>query len=240
MFSFSTFSKQLTTSIDIVINGTRAFTVKYPSHPRLDKVVIDALEKSHFGIEDINWLSSGLYEQSIPVKNASQAIHKLLRSAEGKMNTQWKTLDEKLQSMQFSDRYSASIDPDFTRLSIENNPRLFGHYSLTLNTVPSQVTILGNVIKPGALPWAPRKPIQQYLEQAQLINPAIGNIWVIQPDGKIYHPPVGYWNSKPFNIAPGAILYIPLENADSTTAQNPEGKSLNNMIVELLSSNVFS
>ncbi|MGF1740561.1 capsule biosynthesis GfcC family protein [Vibrio profundum] len=242
----STATQAPTTTVDVLMDGHNALQLTYyPSPPRLSQVVTDALKTEHKNITDVDWLSSALYDLDTPERDwspvfdaATQQLHLSSEATRG----QWEAFLRQVKSMHFSVRFSGSVDPDYTRLAIKNNPSLTGHYLLSLNSEKNihGVTVMGNVHTAKSYPWQPQQSIQAYLALAQPLDNTLGEIWVIQPDGKVYQPKIGYWNSQAFNLAPGAILYVPLDVDTDKPLPTSPGKNLNQLIVELLSNNVFS
>lgn len=249
--SVSTSTRAPATTVKVLMDGKNVLQLAYPSPPRLSQVVTDALKTEHKNTTDFDWLSSALYDLDTPERDwspvfdaATQQLHVSSEANRG----QWEAFLKQVKSMHFSVRFSGSVDPDYTRLAIKNNPSLTGHYLLSLNSLLSLdseknthgVTVMGNVHAAKSYPWQPQQSIQDYLALAQPLDNTLGEIWVIQPDGKVYQPKIGYWNSLAFNLAPGAILYVPLDVDSDKPLPTSPGKNLNQLIVELLSNNVFS
>lgn len=244
--SVSNSARAPTTTVKVLIDGKNALQLTYSqSPPRLSQVVMDVLKSEQKNTTDFDWLSSALYDLDTPERDwspvldaATQQLHVSSEATRG----QWEAFLKQVKSMHFSVRFSGSVDPDYTRLAIKNNPSLTGHYLLSLNSENKThgVTVLGNVHAAKSYPWQPKQSIQDYLALAQPLDHTLGEIWVIQPDGKVYQPKIGYWNSQAFNLAPGAILYVPMDVDTDKPLPTSPGKNLNQLIVELLSNNVFS
>lgn len=60
----------------------------------------------------------------------------------------WETLRDQLRLSAFAKRIFTPIDPDWTRLAAQDNPRLNGQWLLTLNPRVAEVSVYGAVKSP--------------------------------------------------------------------------------------------
>ncbi|MBJ6907554.1 capsule biosynthesis GfcC D2 domain-containing protein, partial [Vibrio cholerae] len=70
----------------------------------------------------------------------------------------WETLRDQLRLSAFAKRIFTPIDPDWTRLAAQDNPRLNGQWLLTLNPRVAEVSVYGAGKKPEDVTWRGRQP----------------------------------------------------------------------------------
>ncbi|MEI8631080.1 capsule biosynthesis GfcC family protein [Vibrio sp. PP-XX7] len=175
----------------------------------------DYSKLAHTG-KSVDWLSSGLYDTDTVFTEKQQALAVVAKQQ--KIASQryhgswyyWSQLGNNLDAMHFAKRIFQSIDPDETRLNKQLNPQLIGHWFISLRKPQKSVFVLGGVLNPGKQPWQPRHDARSYASSAGLFDSSIPVITVIQPDGHVEKHPVGYWNQTFSEVAPGAIIYVPL------------------------------
>jgi len=81
---------------------------------------------------------------------------------------------------------------------------------------PEQVRVVGAVMSPCALPHVALRDAVRYLRDCTLDRGAADPdiLWVVQPDGQVQRLGIGSWNrSQAQALAPGAVLYVPLDDA---------------------------
>ena len=78
---------------------------------------------------------------------------------------------------------------------------------------PQTIHVLGAVDHDCRLPLVPLRDAREYLNACPRSASADPNLlYVIQPDGHVFVQGVALWNrSAPMSLAPGAVLYVPLE-----------------------------
>ncbi|MBB1440495.1 capsule biosynthesis GfcC family protein, partial [Shewanella sp. SG41-4] len=216
-------------------------SLQYKQSPRLVQVIKDSLENSaplatqHKSLA-IYWLAAGLYDYSTEAEfqqKQQQIIH-LLKTQYDDMETPQnikalKTLSAWFTANQFMKRELILLDYDSIRLKDELNPLLTGRYLLTLPSKPENVLVLGAVEQNGSQPFIVRQGATEYLNNAIPLDDSESSYaWLIQPDGKLEHYPIAYWNQHHIDIAPGAIIYLDFQGVRDNEQQ------LNQQILELL------
>ncbi|ASA55957.1 capsule biosynthesis GfcC family protein [Vibrio gazogenes] len=218
-----------------------------PSHltdhdyPRLDEVVLRALNQTGADWRMIDWFTSALYDINVEFKLKQQvfgviAKQKTIASKRyHKSWFYWSQLRRSLESLHYAKRIFQTIDPDATRLHLSLNPKLSGNWLITLKYTPKNVLVLGGVTKPGKQTWQPRLDAKNYAQTAGLFDQTMSKVMVIQPDGKVEEHPIGYWNQTFAEIAPGAIIYVPLPVEELPVIYpNDRSQNPNDLVVELL------
>ena len=77
---------------------------------------------------------------------------------------------------------------------------------------PTTVQIAG-AVKNHSVPFVGGKTVRQYVHQVTRLtggDPSI--VWVITPDAKIRQIGVSYWNAQKAYLAPGSVIYVPLQD----------------------------
>lgn len=106
----------------------------------------------------------------------------------------------------------ALLDPRAVEVNApENRPVAAGdklHYPVR----PATIRVVGAVAQPCALPLVPLQDARRYLPACATNAMAdVDNIYVIQPDGRVFVQGIALWNrSAPLSLAPGALIYVPL------------------------------
>ncbi|MBF4337610.1 capsule biosynthesis GfcC family protein, partial [Vibrio anguillarum] len=186
---------------------------------------------------DIDWLSSALFDVSSPYQKKQQVLlaithqESLAASAHKK---RWRQLKEQLRARTFAQRIFTPLDPDITRITASQNPKLQGQWLLSLNALPTTVSVLGNVKQAGDMAWKPRTDAGHYVRSAGLAETDISQVWVIQPDGHASLHDIAYWNHDFQDIAPGATLYVPFPIETTSLYPQYSLHNVNDIVVELL------
>ena len=79
---------------------------------------------------------------------------------------------------------------------------------------PRTVRVVGAVIASCELPQVPLRDAREYLHDCAIDDDAADRelLWVVQPDGQVQRLSIAAWNrSTPQALAPGAMLYVPLD-----------------------------
>ncbi|MGF1697515.1 capsule biosynthesis GfcC family protein [Vibrio lamellibrachiae] len=238
LVSLTSYAIASETIIEVQHSQHESITLTFEQAPRLDTAVMTATNYHQLSLMEIDWLKSALFDGNTPFHLKEKTLTSL-KSQKHEANVDekhyWDALSVQLKKWQFSSRIFTTLDPDTTRLAMAKNPRLQGNYQIFLgdvNDAPS-IKILGYVKQPTSLPWYPRKSAIDYLEVARINTSNLSTVWVIQPDGITFEYPIAYWNYQFHNIAPGAIIYVPmpLNTIDTKTATN---KDTNQLVLELL------
>ncbi|MGF1721668.1 capsule biosynthesis GfcC family protein [Vibrio kyushuensis] len=224
--------------VEVQHSQRESITLTFDQAPRLDGAVMAATNHYQFSLMDINWLESRLFDKNSPFNlkdETLKSIKEQLLTAEGEEKPHWQALEQQIQQWQFSSRIFTTLDPDTTRLVAAQNPRLPGNYQIFLTDIESKKTVqvIGHVKQPKTLTWYPRKSAVDYLEVAQLEAVGVSTVWVIQPDGITLEYPIAYWNHQFHNIAPGAIIYVPMP-LNTVSSKTNTNKDTNQLILELL------
>jgi hypothetical protein len=244
-FFFSiTFSLAISSSptkVDFKFNRQSLISIDFAHFPRLDKVVQQGLRRTGAEWEKVDWLASGLYDVNHQFTSKNQVISALAAHqelAERRSHNSWYywyQLSEDLKTMNFAKKIFQSIDPDTTRLKRRSNPKLVGHWFISLKKNTKSILVLGNIRNSGQQPWQARQSAKYYAKMAKLVDPTVSKITVIQPDGRVEHHPSGYWNQTFSEIAPGAIVYVPIPAEKFPPFLNKvQRKNPNDLVVELL------
>jgi hypothetical protein len=120
-------------------------------------------------------------------------------------------------------RRIALLDPRVVEITTDANLRLQTGDVLHYPARPSTVRIVGAVATPCELPFVPMQDARGYLAACPADRLADeDNFFVIQPDGKVMRQGRALWNrSEPLALAPGAVLYVPIE-ISATTSVDPD------------------
>ncbi|OXX36943.1 hypothetical protein B9J90_07040 [Vibrio sp. V09_P4A23P171] len=214
-----------------------ALSLSFASVPKVDELVINALNARAQLPADIDWLSSALFDVTSPYQKKQQVLlaithqESLAASAHKK---RWRQLKEQLRANTFAQRIFTPLDPDITRITASQNPKLQGQWLLSLNTLPTTVSVFGNVKQAGDMAWKPRTDAGHYVRSAGLAETDISQVWVIQPDGHASLHDIAYWNHDFQDIAPGATLYVPFPIETTSLYPQYSLHNVNDIVVELL------
>jgi hypothetical protein len=209
----------------------------YAQAPRLDQVVTRATKLYQLSTLRISWTNAALFDLSTPYRYKSRVLLTLAAQesfAPKALKPYWRTLREQLRRMTFARRVFTPLDPDRIRIDAQVNPRLYGHWELRFDTAPKSVYVYGAVRHPGLLPWQPRQSAQTYVKSADPLDSDLSEISVIQPDGLVQTQTIAYWNRNFQDIAPGAILYVPLPVRTSLLRLKTDQQTANHLVIELL------
>ncbi|MBF4365380.1 hypothetical protein EAY40_24755, partial [Vibrio anguillarum] len=112
--------------VEVRSADTPALSLSFASVPRVDELVINALNASAQLPADIDWLSSALFDVSSPYQKKQQVLlaithqESLAASAHKK---RWRQLKEQLRARTFAQRIFTPLDPDITRITASQNPK---------------------------------------------------------------------------------------------------------------------
>ncbi|MCK6263190.1 capsule biosynthesis GfcC family protein [Vibrio sp. ZSDE26] len=226
------------TTITVQHSNKQPISITFEHAPRVDSAILTATNHHHLSLMDIDWLQSKLFDNTAPFSLKGETLSSIREQearAKGKDKPYWQALSTQFQEWHFSARVMTPLDPDTTRLDVNKNPRLRGQYQLYLRDISAEPTInvLGYVKQPRTLPWYPRKSAVDYLEITKPISSSHSSVWVIQPDGQAFEYPIAYWNYQFHNIAPGAIIYVPMP-LNLVGNKSTTNKDTNQLVIELL------
>lgn len=228
-------------NVDITFNHQDTISASFPHIPRLDEAVLEGLQKTQADWEKIDWLASGLYDLNSPFLLKQQVLRTLQKQKQTALQQNnpswyyWYQLTRDLKEINFEKKVFQSVDPDITRLDVSKNPRLHGHWLITLQENEKSVLVLGNIKNSGKRPWQQRKGAIYYAKASGLLDGSISEITVIQPDGHVEKHSVAYWNKNFSEIAPGATIYVPIPiERPLVHLQKDNHQNANDLVVELL------
>ncbi|MDP5255276.1 MULTISPECIES: capsule biosynthesis GfcC family protein [unclassified Vibrio] len=228
----ATWSKTLTNSLTVDYQGQQ-FSQQFTQPFRLEPAMNTLLTQQNWSTAKFDWLTSALFDVSAPYKLKTQVLtqidQQIERADNDSQRAQWQSLKKQLSFWQYAKRLFISLDPDNARVSPKDNPRLSGQWHAVLMSNPSHVWVLGGVERSGRYVWSARHGADYYLQHARPVAVANDVAWVIQADGSVEKHPIAYWNHQHRDIAPGAVIYLPM--ASSVGGSHSD---LNAVVVELL------
>ncbi len=118
-----------------------------------------------------------------------------------------------IRSLPVTGRQSpALLDPRAVEANASENLRIAAGDELYYPRRPDGIRVVGAVQQSCNSPLVPLQDARLYLASCALSEAADGdNIYVIQPDGRVFVQGVALWNrSEPLALAPGAMIYVPL------------------------------
>ncbi|OOE87217.1 capsule biosynthesis GfcC family protein [Salinivibrio sp. AR640] len=211
-------------------------TQDYAQPPRLSQAVSEALTATNATIDRVYWLGAGLYDITLPSRLAPRALAATENQAAIHANPikrRWQRLTHQLQQFTVARRAKVRLDPDLLRVDKSKNPRIDGQWQLVLPTRPTHVWVLGDIDAPGRYAWSTRQSASDYLDEATASTRGHSYAWVVQPDGAIEKHAIAYWNRSHQNIAPGAVVYLPLPA--KALASYPDTGNANQLVLDYLS-----
>lgn len=128
-------------------------------------------------------------------------------------------LARELGDLPVTGREPQLLDPRRLEASVaENRPALAGD-RIVYPGRPETVQVVGAVVQPCKLQHQATLDARSYRNACALLPAASrDDLYVIQPDGKVQQLGVALWNrSTPVHLAPGAIIYVPLDAAKIRT-----------------------
>lgn len=230
---------QSVNQVSVFVDEQQRTNIRFNEPPRADQLITNALQQLKLSSLDIDWQHAALFETSDSFALKTEVLMRLANEedfAPRQQKPYWRTLRDELRAMAFAPRIFTPLDPDVTRIDALQNPRLSGQYHLRFDTQVNQVFVLGAVKQSGKFAWQQRHGALYYASQAGLLNDATSFITVIQPDGSVEKHSVAYWNSDFAEVAPGAIVYVPMPTHSPILALNPPQESFttNALVAELL------
>lgn len=210
-------------------------TLTFSQAPRADLLVQAALQHLQLNMAQIDWNNSALFDVQAPY-DLPQHVFAMIeqqRQLNDADQATWQQLSVSLKTYQFAQRIFTPLDPDTTRLYLKDNPVLAGELRLQLNRQPSTVTILGDVVHAGPVAWQERHSALAYIGEDNLRH-AHSYVWVIQPDGHAEQHAIAYWNQQFKEVAPGAMIYVPIKTRAVKSSNPTLNQDLTLAIVELL------
>lgn len=123
------------------------------------------------------------------------------------------SLRDWLQAMPVTGRRVArTLDPGAMAASSADNLPVDDGDTLSYPRRPSTVRVVGAVNAPCELPHVALQDARRYVEACPTRFADRDSLFVIQPDGQVFELGIALWNaSPPMALAPGAIVYVPLD-----------------------------
>lgn len=120
-----------------------------------------------------------------------------------------------IKTWQVAKRIDLDVNFQLVRFRQEINLRLdHGDYILQLSeTRPDTVLLQGAIVAAGERQYQNTAMAKQYLlSEKRLAGAERSWVYIIQPTGKIVKTGIAYWNGQQHQPAPGAIIFLPLQN----------------------------
>lgn len=118
-----------------------------------------------------------------------------------------------LQAMPVTGRRAVrTLDPGALVANDADNLPLDEGDTLSYPRRPSTVRVVGAVEKPCDVPHVALQDARRYVKACPTQLADRDSLFVIQPDGQVFELGIALWNgSPPMALAPGAIIYVPLD-----------------------------
>lgn len=109
-------------------------------------------------------------------------------------------------------RVARTLDPGALAATSADNLPLDDGDTLSYPRRPSTVRVVGAVQKSCELPHVALQDARAYVKACATRMADRDALYVIQPDGQVFELGIALWNeSPPMPLAPGAIVYVPLD-----------------------------
>lgn len=125
-------------------------------------------------------------------------------------------LREWVASLPVTGRARADLQPRRLESDGESNRVLAEGDRLVYPMRPTHVRVVGAVAAPCELPHVALRDAVRYARECAVDRAAadVDVLWVVQPDGQVQRLGVASWNrSQAQALAPGAMVYVPLDEA---------------------------
>jgi protein involved in polysaccharide export with SLBB domain len=123
------------------------------------------------------------------------------------------SLRQWLQAMPVTGRRAVrTLDPGALAATSADNLPVEDGDTLSYPRRPATVRVVGAVKAPCELPHVALQDARRYVEACATQFADRDSLFVIQPDGQVFELGIALWNtSPPMALAPGAIVYVPLD-----------------------------
>jgi polysaccharide export outer membrane protein len=125
------------------------------------------------------------------------------------------TVIARLQSAEAVGRVVIEADPSILEARPEIDPIVEPGDLLVMPKRPISVTVIGQVLNPGSLAFAPGAGLRDYIERAGGYSQAADDdrVFVILPNGTAQKFKANFWNYKTQDIPPGSVIVVPRDAA---------------------------
>ncbi len=106
---------------------------------------------------------------------------------------------------------------------------------LYIPTVRNEVTIIGEVYRPGSHLWSKKVSLRGFLEKAGGINEQADfkGIYIVRASGEVVVPNKGFFNIGNKNVLPGDTIVVPIDLSESEIDGIPLMATISRIIYEL-------
>ena len=106
---------------------------------------------------------------------------------------------------------------------------------LYIPTVRNEVTIIGEVYRPGSHLWSKKVSLRGFLEKAGGINDQADfkGIYIVRASGEVVVPNKGFFNIGNKNVLPGDTIVVPIDLSESEIDGIPLMATISRIIYEL-------
>ena len=118
---------------------------------------------------------------------------------------------DQLRNQKASGRVTITADPSVLATRPELDPLLEPGDTVYIPQRPSTISVLGQVMQPGTLPYRSGETLKQYIEMAGGYGPNYddSNIFVVLPDGSAQKVEDSWFNFSAQNLPPGSTIVVP-------------------------------
>ena len=213
--------------VEVTVNKT---VYSYTANPRLSDVLAPlAFQESWY------WPSTQLFRSNTTqARELRQQIAKMLAIQSNQNNKQqsiYTAIVKQLENWEVADRIAIEIDFELARISPKNNPLIEdGLYQILLSKRPTNIQVFGALDSELDLPYINNTCVEDIISKIALSDYADKSyVYVISLQGQIEKSPIAYWNNKCTILAPGSLIYIPLQESLFSKAHG----TINNQILAL-------
>jgi protein involved in polysaccharide export with SLBB domain len=118
---------------------------------------------------------------------------------------------DQLRTQKAAGRVTITADPSVLATRPEEDPLLEPGDTIYIPQRPSTVSVLGQVMQPGTMPYRPGDTVKQYIQMAGGYGPDSddSNIFVVMPDGSARRVENSWFNFSSENLPPGSTIVVP-------------------------------
>ena len=220
----------------------KAGTQTLMDHARLSDAALAAQPLPQAYILGAAWLRPALLESQVRLKaGVLFDLGSLQLQAQRRGKQDLATLVENLahwiEPMPVTGRQTALLDPRAVEVNAPENHPLADGDRLYYPLRPDSIRVAGAVRQACTLPLIPLQDARRYLASCATTSEADqDNIYVIEPDGRVFVQAIALWNrTTALVLAPGALIYVPLR-ASAIKSIDP---SLNQDLADFLATQLL-